>query len=117
MKTFRVYSHPEFDYEAVKIGISYPAFLLGWVWLIANGLRGLSLLFLLLPPPLALFAVYDMIPDQNFILVILILSLIPAFKGNGWLVNKYEKEGYKLVKSIQANNKKVAIALTENDNL
>ena len=125
MKIFKVYRHPVFGYAAIKVGISYPALLLGWIWLIANGIRGLGVFFLFLPVPLILLLAFALdalqVTSPNigiiFLLGYSIALIIPAFKGNKWLANKYEIEGYKLIRLIQADNKKSAIALAENDNL
>ena len=124
MKTFKVYKHPVFGYAAAKVGISYPALLLGWVWLIANKLRGLGILFLFIPIPLLLLLAFisnilQIALDESVMLLsgYLIALVIPAFMGNEWLANKYEEDGYQLVKTIQADNKKAAIALAENDDI
>ena len=124
MKTFKVYKHSEFGYAAAKIGFSYPALFLGWIWLIANRLRGLGVLFLFAPAPLTLLFIFilDVLQislDSTTLLLFgySIALVIPAFMGNEWLANKYKEDGYKLVKSIQADNKKAAIALVENNDL
>jgi hypothetical protein len=117
MKTFKVYKHPDFGYTAVKIGISYPALLLGWIWLIANKFRGLGILFLFITVPLTfVLDTSQVTSDWWWGLTLLFIVLgVPAFMGNKWLASKYEKDGYKLVKVIQAGNKEAAIALVESN--
>jgi hypothetical protein len=123
MKTFKVYKHSE-GYAAVKVGISWPAFFLNWVWmfyknLLPNGILFLYLSFLVITKSAGIDVPYEEYTTQETIseIVGLIIAFVPLFKGNEWVEKRYVKKGYMLVKSIQADNLKAAIALTENDDL
>ena len=124
MKTFKVYKHPSEGYSAVKVGISFPAFFFEWIWMFYKGLIEYGFIFLFLTILYAnksagIDVPYEAYTNQQILYEILGFGAMffALFNGNEWVSKKYEKEGYKLVKSIQADNKKAAIALADNDNL
>jgi len=40
MKLFSVFKHPTLCIEAVKVGLSWPAFVFGMIWMLVNKLWG-----------------------------------------------------------------------------
>jgi hypothetical protein len=124
MRTFKVYKKVGEDLKSVKVGVSFPAFFLEWIWmfykgLITHGFVFLYLMWLYNAKSAGIDVPYEEYTNQHIIAEIVGWSTIfvALFKGNEWVSNKYEKEGYKLVKAIQADNAKAAIALVENDNI
>lgn len=122
MKTFKVYSNEVEGYKAVKVGVSFPAFFLGWIWFFYKGAYSTGWWFLMAWGWYALKSAGADIPleeytDAHIIIEIigLITVLIASIKGNEWVAGYYEKNGYKLVRVIQADNLKAAIALVENE--
>ena len=119
MKTFNVYKHPTQGIEAVKVGISWPAFCFGFFWMLVKKLWGLAG---------AWFAAYivlslvEKVTDQSGEggaqgLVYLILAvgyvalwLVPAFKGNKWREENLSKRGYEQLTTVQAETSDAAVA-------
>jgi len=122
MKTFKVYNKDDEGYKAVKVGVSFPAFFLGWIWFFYKGAYSLGFWFLLawgwyLLKSAGADIPYEEYTDAQILIDIigLIIALIASVKGNEWVAEHYEKNDYKLVKVIQADNLKAAIALVENE--
>ena len=122
VKTFRVYHHPTLGYEAVKVGFSWPALVLGLIWMAAKGLWGLAVLWLLSYVALAIIEVttYDLsshsaqvILSLTLVGVYLMLSLVPGIKGNAWHATNLTRRGYQMVKEVQADTPEDALRMTQ----
>lgn len=119
MKTFNVYKHPIKGIEAVKVGISWPAFFFGFFWMLVKKLWGLAGAWLAAYIVLTLIeTVAEQAGDSGakaFVYLILAagyfaLWLIPALKGNSWREKNLSKRGYELVATIQSETPDAAIA-------
>ena len=122
MKTFKVYYKESDGYKAVKVGASYPAFFLGWIWFLYKRAYSLGFWFLLfwiwyLLKSSAYIHVEDY-TDAEILIDIIGLAgfFLASFKGNAWVAKYYEKNNYIHIATIQADNPKAAIALAEKDN-
>ena len=123
MKVFTVYKHESKGYEAVKVGFSWPAFILSGWWMLVKGFI-FVLIFYIAVGVLGTSYYNDM--DMNapynandfFVFVIsLILWFYPGFYGNSWLHKKYKNKGYTELKTIPASSKEAAIALAKNEDI
>ena len=92
MRRFNVYRHPAEGYEAVKIGFSWPALVLGSIWMLAKKLWTLAAIWF------AAYVLLTLVEGATVLagsesgsqaLISLILPpawlafwLIPGFKGN-----------------------------------
>lgn len=123
MKNFKVFHHPIKGFEAVKIGFSWPAFLLGIPWMIAKKLWVMAGIWFLMS--LCVGIVISLVADHSgltpglqiivsllLLVVYTALWLIASFKGNSWRLKNLEKRGYELKREIQADSPDAAIALT-----
>jgi hypothetical protein len=122
MKTFKIYKHPSKGYEAVKVGVSWPGLFLGGLWLLYRDVAAKGFLFTIfwiwyMFKSVSGEVALDAYTDRDiFIEVIgLIIFLIVFVKGNDWVAESCEEEGYVFKKVIQTNSRKVAIALAESD--
>ncbi len=120
MRRFNVYRHPAEGYEAVKIGFSWPALVLGIMWMLAKKLWTFAAIW---------FAAYVLLTlvegatvlagsesgPQALISLILPLAwlgfwLVPAFKGNAWREHNLQDRGYALIDTVQSATARSAIA-------
>jgi hypothetical protein len=122
VNTFRVYHHPQFGYEAVKAGFSWPALLLGPIWMSAKRLWGLTVLWLLFYIGLAVTEAFTYeASDRNtqVILSLLLVSLylalwlVPGIKGNAWRATDLRRRGYRIIKEVQAATPEDAVRVTQ----
>ena len=110
MPKYRILSNDAGDLRAVKIGFSWPAFILNLIWLVANGLWiGAVLVFVLIVGGLLLFgaaAQESPGPAAGAIAVVgeLTLLLFLGFRGNDWLAAHLESHGYTLRETLEAPN-------------
>lgn len=107
MKTFRVMHSATHQYQAVKVGFNWPSFWLGcialdWVWLMACGMWGRGVLFLLA----------NILIATPFVFIPVVLWLFCAFQGNNWRYGHLLGHGYEQVATILAPNEQAAIAMS-----
>ena len=94
MKTFKVYQHPVTGYEAVKVGFSWPAFFVGFIWMLVKKLWGIAGLWFVF---YIVLSIIETVTDEAgsepglpaIVYLILVggyfaVWLIPGFKGNEW---------------------------------
>ena len=119
MKTFNVYRHPIQGLEAVKVGFSWPASLVGPIWMLVKKLWGLFGLWLALYIALSLVeAVTDKSEqggDQALVYLLLAagysaLTLVPGFKGNKWREKNLVRRGFVMLGTVQAETPEAAIS-------
>ena len=115
MKIYKVYKHPSFGVEAVKVGFSWPAAFFVFIWMLAKKLWKLAGLWVLA------YIVLTVIQDAAIkadsasgILIVLAghlaLALLPGLKGNEWRIKNLTKRGFEFVNSVQAETPDAAIA-------
>lgn len=116
MKTFKVYKHPAGAPEAVKVGFSWPGFLLGSVWMLTKKMWGMALLwfgvYLVLETVTSVSEAINPSALTYLLLAVafLALSLIPGFMGNQWREANLLKRGYQLVGTAQTTTGEAAVA-------
>lgn len=117
MKTFKIYQHPIRGYEAIKVGWSWPAFFLPFVWLCVKKLWEFAGYWLFLGVGVVIFE--RAIPEEpetglgiilSLIGLLFAMWLIPPWKGNNWLMKNLMKQGYMFIKEIEAENPDAAKA-------
>jgi len=115
VKIYKVYKHPSFGVEAVKVGFSWPAAFFVFIWMLAKKLWKLAGLWVLA------YIVLTVIQDAAIkadsasgILIVLAghlaLALLPGLKGNEWRIKNLTKRGFEFVNSVQAETPDAAIA-------
>ncbi len=120
MRMFRVYAHPTFGHEAVKVGFSGPALFFGFLWLLAKRLW--SHAGVLLPASLALMLVQTVTdaagsePVAQVLVYLLLIGgsfaivLVPGLKVNDWWASNLVSRGYQLLAEVPAETPDAAIA-------
>ena len=111
MSAYRIFSHPEKGYKAVKRGFSWPAFFFGWIWALSRQLwLDACLLFFLEFAALAIRLV--LIPEGLIFSALpgLILHLFFGFKGNFWRGKNLENNGFASLGAITARDLNDALA-------
>ena len=120
--TFRGFHHPILGYEAVKVGFSWPALLLGPIWMSSKQLWGLAVLWLLIYIALAVMEAFtydssdrstQVILSVVLVSVYLTLWLVPGIKGNAWRAADLRRRGYRTIKKVQASTPEEAVRMTE----
>jgi len=113
MKTFNVYKHPGLEWQAVKVGFSWPGFCFGAFWMLVKKMWVLAGIFFAIAVVVS-FVLMPLGVDDNPIVnwaLSLAISLIIGFNGNGWRELNLQKRGYELVASVSADNPDLAISL------
>ncbi|UYM14588.1 DUF2628 domain-containing protein [Endozoicomonas euniceicola] len=113
MKTFKIYKHDEYGYEAVKVGFSWPGFVFNSVWFLYKQLWFYAVLFFITSILLSV-AVADYNPVIQYVLLIF-LAILAGVKGNKWREKKLERNNYQLVKAIPSESAEEAIERIENE--
>ena len=118
IKTFNVYHHPMYGFEAVKVGFSWPALFFGILWMMYKKLWLFAGIIITLFFLLSLIETM-IIQSQNsgiqvtinlfLIIFYFVLWFLPAFKGNKWRENNLSNLGYELVGTMQTTNPNLAI--------
>lgn len=106
MKEFQIYKNNLDNYEAVKIGWSWPAFILNWAWFFYKKMYKEGALALTI-----LFAI-SFIPDDFTVqyLIAILIYFNGGRLGNEWLRDSLEERGYKKRRKINALNSDAAIS-------
>ena len=117
---YRILINDSSDLRAVKVGFSWPAFILNLIWLVANGLwLGALLIFVLIVGGLLLFgsAVQSspVAASAVFVAAEIALLLYLGFRGNDWLASHLESRGYTQVRTLDATNFENALELASSD--
>ena len=113
VKTFDVYHHPFLGYDAVKSGLSWPAFFFGALWALSKKMWGIAAGIVLMHLALGLLeeligaALYGGYP---------LLWLLIGASGNEWRRNKLRKQGFEQVARVRAATPEAAIASAAQDN-
>lgn len=106
MKTWHIYQKDVAEPEAVKQGINWWAFFFVGLWALIKGLPVAGIVGI----SVAIAVQMPAIDDVFALLVIIGMMLLYGFKGNLWLCSKLEKDGYKLIATVEAASKEGAKA-------
>jgi|GEM_PF-2970455 hypothetical protein len=110
MNSYDVFYDSLLGKEFVKDGWSWPAFFFTYIWAFTKKLWLHAFIALISFITVELVIIFAFFPNAViinffFILVGLILEVIFGFKGNNWVFNKLNKEGYEIVTSVMASSK------------
>ena len=122
MKTFKVYEHELYGYEAIKQGFSWPALFFGFIWAMVKKLWKVSVLLFL---AFILINLLSTIVRESHSILLSLLStvgylflwLIPALQGNMWREHQLETSGYHFIKTVVATNPAQAVIQVSDENL
>lgn len=122
MKTFKVYKHEFYGYEAVKQGFSWPALFFGFIWAMVKKLWKISAILFLAFVLLNLLSGTGRVSHSISLSILttigyLFLWLIPALQGNKWREQELENKGYLLIKTIMAPNPAQAVIQASDEEL
>ncbi len=115
MKTFDVYKHPAFGYQAVKQGFGWPAFTFTWMWAFVKKMWGIGFAIL---GSLILLGIVGAVASSNgnqggFVIASFLafpgLALLVGVDGNIWRRRNLIKRGYEKLDTIEAKNIDAAI--------
>ncbi|MCS4505867.1 DUF2628 domain-containing protein [Arhodomonas aquaeolei] len=112
-KKYRVFKSARGEYEAVKIGWSWPAFLFTWVWALINGMWriGLGVLVASVGVSMLFFAFSSSALDTvSASPVGFSIAVIFGINGNEWRENKMFGTGYRSRKIVTAKSADEAVA-------
>ena len=119
MKQFRVFRHPVRGFEAVKVGVSWPAGFFSVFWLLAKKLWGWAGFWLGVAVVLSLVEQAADSSSELGVKVLLYLidavgglvaGLLPWLKGNIWLESNLRAHGYEFVTVTEAQTPDAAIS-------
>lgn len=108
---FRVDRHPTLELQAIKVGVSWPAFFFTFFWMLAKKLWGWAGLWVGAAITLSILdQVADTSPEGGAQVIVyfvvaagwLTLALVPLFKGNGWRETNLQSRGYEFVATTEA---------------
>lgn len=115
MKSFVVYQHPTQGYEAVKQGVSWPAFFFTAIWAFVKRMWGLGVVII---GVFFVLAAIEVIAEQEgskqaaevMLLVQFGVCVAIGAKANDWRRGHLEKRGYQRVGTVKSKNRDEAIA-------
>jgi hypothetical protein len=119
MKQFRVFRHPVRGFEAVKVGVSWPAGFFSVFWLLAKKLWGWAGFWLGVAVVLSFVEQAADSASETGAKVLLYLidatgwlvtGLIPWLKGNTWRESNLRARGYEFVAVTEAQTPDAAIS-------
>jgi len=114
IKSFKVFKHPAFGYQAVKEGFSWPGLFFSGIWLLLKRLWGQALIFLSITLLLS-FLEAGFERNENIGGMVLVLWLeigiyiFVGVKGNDWYAANLQKRGFEFVDTVQAESPGAAI--------
>jgi hypothetical protein len=99
---YNIYEKPDGDYEAIKIGFSWPAFFFTWIWAVVKEMWLPAILIFLLCSPVYLGDVLFERSNSPFwdlasAIYFLAMSLWLGFAGNGIRESVAKRQGSTLV--------------------
>jgi len=114
MRTFDVYRHPEYGYQAVKIGLSWPALFFGLIWLFVKKIWLYAIILTCIQLTLIELSIYfenqEQINISIFIqLIPMVILIIIGFKGNSWLKSSLIRKGYLKLGTVESKSPDSAI--------
>jgi hypothetical protein len=124
MNSYRVYKHETKESKPVKVGFAWLAIPFNLGWFISRGLWKIFFLYIIIILFLAGvdYEIYGEVgflnfstatdPQKLWLIIQIVVFTLPGFKGNEWTAQNLKKNGYEFAYSVQADNKKNAIELT-----
>jgi hypothetical protein len=111
MKTFKILSHPNLGYRAVKVGFSWPGFLFAIIWLLTKKLWEHALIVI---SSIVLLVAIELIFNnaQTSVMVILLelgVYIFVGINGNEWQVTKLQAHGFQIIDTLKAGTPEAAI--------
>ena len=130
MTTFRIYERASTEHEVVKVGFSFPAFFLDWIWALfvkmpLNAfwilLGSLFFFFIFAAFVSGLFLMHQFQTIAGFYGFAIFLSCLPfkvviGFTANGMLCRSLEQRGYRLIATVTAETGEQALKPYMNNN-
>jgi hypothetical protein len=117
-RAYRVYEHPTLGLAAVKMGFCWPALLVGILWMFAKQLylqaAKWAAAYLLLYVLLVFVGDASEVEGILTLLTVgalLVLWLMPGFRGNIWRETELARRGYLLKGTVSAATADAAVAL------
>ena len=104
MKDYRVIEEQTGLVSAVKIGWSWPGFLLTWIWALTKKLWLISTIIILINILLLSIEAQTLLGIKSIIVCVLFGAL-----GNSWVENRLTSKPHTLTKLIKAENKDEAV--------
>jgi len=105
MKTFEIFEHPILPVKAVKLGFSWPAFFLIWLWALWKELWLLACIYIVI-----VILLNSLFPPVIGV-VGFIASIVMGIVGNEHLRESLKDKGYRSEGYVEANNPEAAIAI------
>ncbi|MCD6049532.1 MAG: hypothetical protein K0Q55_935 [Verrucomicrobia bacterium] len=105
MKSWQIYRGPAGNIIAVKEGFNFWAFFFPGLWAILHKLPVAGAVGVLVLP-----ALFFLPPGQNVLAIILLLALMLIYGtlGNTWVIRSLFHDGWKLLGTLKAPDKKAA---------
>lgn len=98
MKKWRLFQKDDAEPEVVKEGINWWAFFFVGIWALIKGLPVAGIVGISVAIAVQMPAI-----DPFFALMVLIgMMFLYGFKGNSWICQKLEKDGYMLIDTVEA---------------
>jgi hypothetical protein len=110
MRTFDVYKHPGLEWQAVKVGFSWPGFFFGAFWLLFCRLWLIAVIVFAAAVAVGLMFGDDVNPARDLTINLLIAVVIGLF-GNEWKSRNLISRGFEKTATVEAENKEMAIRL------
>ncbi len=111
MKTFNIYEHPELGFQAIKLGICWPGFVFGGLWLFICRIWGKGFLVLLVEILLSIPRIkYGKEADGLSFLFGTLLLIYIAYNSNEWEEAILLKRGFIFIKTVDAETPEEAIS-------
>lgn len=122
MKRFLVFENPQGQYEAVKQGWSWPAFIFTGIWALFNKMWGIACGLIIVSFLLAAFVVPQirvffltgagvLLSEESVLFVVhLVYALVIGANGNKWKQTRLFSRGFEQKDVVLASNKDLAIA-------
>lgn len=117
MKTFAIYSKPNSEKVAIKVGISWPAFFFGGFWAFYKRMWGMMFAYIAIALSSGIIdMVVEETPDNEVVGLICYLALIAvsvwmSLRANEWVEDKLERKGYSYEGKVEASNRSRAIQI------
>jgi len=117
MKQFKVFKNPMGQYEAVKIGWSWPGFFFTWIWAGVKGLWPVFAGILILDIVMAVIGMAS--PEMMAVswIVNIGVSIALGSQGNSLRESNLAGRGFKFMETVQAVNPEGATAQHMSNNL
>lgn len=116
MRTYEVYRHPTDGMQAVKKGVSWPAFLFNVFWALLKRLwpQAAGLWFAgVVYKSLTIFLAQEAPALGSWVEPLLLLGIMTfaGLRGNEWVSERLSARGYRFLETVEAKSASAAVAL------